>query len=54
MKAYHVQRRIDPESVPRSYEVRFRDGGGRVRSVTMTVSLIPGRTSSTSCPMPPS
>jgi len=42
MKAYHVQRRIDPESVPRSYEVRFRDGGGRVRNVTMTVSLIPG------------
>ena len=42
MKAYHVQRRIDPESVPRSYEVRFRDGGGRIRNVTMTVSLIPG------------
>jgi len=42
MKAYHVRRRIAPESVPRSYEVRFRDGGGRTRSVTMTVSLIPG------------
>ena len=42
MKAYHVQRRIDPESVPRSYEIRFRDRGGRIRNVNMTVSLIPG------------
>jgi PAS domain S-box-containing protein len=42
MKAFHVQRRIDPESVPRSYEVRFQDRSGRIRNVTMTVSLIPG------------
>jgi len=42
MKAFHIQRRIDPESVPRSYEVRFHDRGGRIRNVTMTVSLIPG------------
>ncbi len=42
MKAFHVQRRIDPESVPRSYEVRFHDRSGRIRNVTMTVSLIPG------------
>ncbi len=41
-KAFHVGRRIDPESVPRSYEVRFRDRGGRIRNVNMTVSLIPG------------
>jgi len=42
MKAFHVQRRISPESVPRSYEVRFHDRSGRIRNVTMTVSLIPG------------
>jgi PAS domain S-box-containing protein len=42
MKAFHFQRRIDPESVPRSYEIRFRDRGGRIRNVNMTVSLIPG------------
>ena len=42
MLAFHARRRIDPDSVPRSYEVRFRDRGGRVRSVTMTVSMIPG------------
>ena len=42
MKAFHTRRRVDPDSVPRSYEVRFRDRGGRVRSVTMTVSMIPG------------
>jgi PAS domain S-box-containing protein len=42
MKAFHFQRRIDPDSVPRSYEIRFRDRGGRIRNVNMTVSLIPG------------
>ncbi|HEX7505075.1 MAG TPA: PAS domain S-box protein, partial [Syntrophales bacterium] len=42
MKAFHVRRRIDPELVPRSYEIRFRDSGGRIRNVNMTVSLIPG------------
>ncbi len=42
MKAFHVGRRIDPDSVPRSYEIRFRDRSGRIRNVNMTVSLIPG------------
>jgi len=42
MKEFHTRRRIDPETVPRIYEVRFRDRSGRVRSVTMTVSMIPG------------
>jgi PAS domain S-box-containing protein len=42
MKSFHVQRRIDPSSVPRSYEIRFRDRQDRVRNVTITVSLIPG------------
>jgi PAS domain S-box-containing protein len=42
MKAFHFQRRIDPESVPRSYEIRFRDRDSRIRNVNMTVSLIPG------------
>jgi PAS domain S-box-containing protein len=42
MKAFHLQRRIDPESVPRIYEIRFRDRSGRIRNVNMTVSLIPG------------
>ncbi len=42
MKTFHFRRRIDPESVPRSYEIRFRDRDGRTRNVNMTVSLIPG------------
>jgi PAS domain S-box-containing protein len=42
MKAFHHQRRVDPDSVPRSYEIRFRDREGRIRNVSMTVSLIPG------------
>ncbi|OPY08433.1 MAG: sensory histidine kinase AtoS [Syntrophaceae bacterium PtaB.Bin038] len=42
MLAFHARRRVDPDSVPRSYEIRFRDRSGRVRNVTMTVSMIPG------------
>ncbi len=42
MKVYHRQRRIDPDLPPRNYEIRVRDRDGRVRSVSATVSLIPG------------
>ncbi|HNU86192.1 MAG: PAS domain S-box protein [Pseudomonadota bacterium] len=42
MLTFHARRRVDPDSAPRSYEVRFRDRDGRVRIVSMTVSMIPG------------
>jgi PAS domain S-box-containing protein len=42
MKVYHYQRRIDPEGVPRNYEIRVRDLNGRIRNVSATVSIIPG------------
>jgi len=42
MKAYHLQRRIDPSAAPRNYEIRVKYHDGRVRNVSATVSLIPG------------
>ncbi len=42
MKVYHHRRRVDPDLVPRNYEIRVRDRDGRVRNVSATVSLIPG------------
>lgn len=39
---YHMLRRRDPNKAPRSYEANIVDGKGRIRSVYMTVSLIPG------------
>ncbi|MEM2363924.1 MAG: PAS domain S-box protein [Candidatus Bathyarchaeia archaeon] len=42
MLEYHQRRRIDPESVPRSYEFRGIDKNGNVRDVRITISMIPG------------
>jgi len=42
MIAYHRQRRIDPDAVPRTYEARFVTREGRQIDVLVTVSLIPG------------
>ncbi|HOI73020.1 MAG TPA: PAS domain S-box protein [Syntrophales bacterium] len=38
----HRRRRIDPGSVPRSYEFRFRRADGSVRNAFLTVGMIPG------------
>jgi PAS domain S-box-containing protein len=42
MLEYHRQRRIDPQSVPGTYECRLIDSQGRIRNVLTTVNLIPG------------
>jgi len=42
MTNYHRQRRIDPASVPRNYEFGFVDSRGRIRTVALTVGMIPG------------
>jgi len=42
MRHYHKMRRIDPESVPNSYEFRFASRIGEVRDLFMTVAVIPG------------
>lgn len=42
MLEYHRRRRVDPESVPRSYEFRGFDKNGNVRDVRITISMIPG------------
>lgn len=39
---YHDKRRIDPESVPRRYEVRIRRKDREVRNTIATVGMIPG------------
>lgn len=38
----HRRRRIDPGSVPRSYEFRFKRADGSVRNAFLTVGMIPG------------
>jgi two-component system, cell cycle sensor histidine kinase and response regulator CckA len=42
MIEYHKLRRIDPESAPRSYEARLVHKNGEIRTIWMTVDLIPG------------
>jgi two-component system, cell cycle sensor histidine kinase and response regulator CckA len=39
---YHKLRRIDPATVPRSYETRLVHKNGDIRTIWMTVDLIPG------------
>jgi PAS domain S-box-containing protein len=42
MKDYHIRRRIDPGTAPRTYEARLRTRGGEIKAVLLTVGLIPG------------
>jgi DNA-binding NarL/FixJ family response regulator len=42
MLEYHRQRRIDPQSVPGTYECRLIDSQGRTRNVLATDNIIPG------------
>ncbi|NTV52539.1 MAG: PAS domain S-box protein, partial [Candidatus Firestonebacteria bacterium] len=41
IKQNHFQRRVNPDSVPSSYEVRFRHKNGEIRTVLFRVTLIP-------------
>jgi PAS domain S-box-containing protein len=46
LKQYHDLRREDPKAAPRRYELKLRDGQGRIRDIFMSVALIPGTTNS--------
>ncbi|MRR38050.1 PAS domain S-box protein, partial [bacterium] len=46
LKHYHDLRREDPHAAPRRYELKLRDGEGRIRDIFMSVALIPGTTHS--------
>ena len=46
LMTYHDMRREDPDAVPRRYELKMRDGQGRIRHVFLSVALIPGTTHS--------
>jgi PAS domain S-box-containing protein len=39
---YHVRRREDPSSVPGEYEFRLKHKNGRIRTILINVSLMPG------------
>jgi PAS domain S-box-containing protein len=41
IQAFHVQRRIDPDSVPRSYEICFCHKNGEKRIALLSATLIP-------------
>jgi len=42
MQAYHRQRRVDPDSVPKRYEFLFQDRHKRQKNISLTIDLIPG------------
>jgi len=42
MKEYHRLRRIDPLSVPQTYEFQFVDRVGHVKDMVVTVATMPG------------
>ncbi len=42
MKAYHAQRRNDPDSAPGSYEFRLKNRAGELRDIFLTIAMIPG------------
>ncbi|HQL89802.1 MAG TPA: PAS domain S-box protein [Syntrophales bacterium] len=42
LKAYHDRRRENPDAAPHRYELKVRDGAGRVRHVLLSVAMIPG------------
>ncbi len=41
MLHYHRQRRVDPDSVPKTYECDFRHKDGSIRHIILTATLIP-------------
>jgi len=46
MKHYHAQRRIDPGSVPLSYEFCFKNRYGELKDIFLTLAMIPGTSES--------
>lgn len=42
MKKFHRLRRIDPLAAPRNYEYSLIDNQGRIKSVFLTIAMIPG------------
>ncbi|MBN1306704.1 MAG: sigma 54-interacting transcriptional regulator [Chitinispirillaceae bacterium] len=42
MTEYHLQRRIDPQSVPSEYEFRLTHRDGTIRDMLLNVAMIPG------------
>lgn len=46
MKEYHYLRRIDPDAAPRNYEFGFIDKQGNFKDIFITISMIPGTTTS--------
>jgi PAS domain S-box-containing protein len=42
LREYHRLRRIDPDSVPSTYETRIIDRQGNIKDVLVTASIIPG------------
>lgn len=42
MLQYHRNRRVNPDAVPKHYELRFHDCNGVIRDMYITVDLIPG------------
>jgi PAS domain S-box-containing protein len=42
MLQYHRLRRVNPETAPKHYELRFHDRVGTIRDMYITVDLIPG------------
>ncbi len=51
LEAYHRQRRIDPGSVPRTYESNIINSKGEIRTLLNTVSIIPGTRNNVSSSM---
>lgn len=46
IKKYHELRKVSPEDVPRSYELRFVKSDGSIRDILIAVVFIPGTTTS--------
>ena len=42
LKEYHDRRRENPDAAPHRYELKVRDGEGRIRHVLLSVAMIPG------------
>lgn len=42
LREYHRLRRIDPDSIPSTYETRIIDRQGNIKDVLVTASIIPG------------
>ncbi|MBM4240901.1 MAG: PAS domain S-box protein [Euryarchaeota archaeon] len=42
MKGYHRLRKIDPNAVPKNYEIRLRDRHGKSKDFFATLDMIPG------------